>query len=762
MTPRKIAGMRNREAARYARWSAGVALVICFVVLGVYLHRQVRDRGREKKFVSVPSTVSQQSAGFGFSRVVGARTIFTVRASQATEFKDQSRSLLENVDITIFGPHGDRNDSVHARECSYDPATSNIHCEGTVQIDLRGASSGAEVTGASQKNTLHLDTSDILFSQDRVTTNKPVALKFSNGYGKGVGLLYEPQTENATLESDVRLEISPPQTGNRAPISVSSRAMGFIRSENLLRFSGPVKVQRDSDTLAAGLLELQLDSAMQPVRVLATENPVLRASGARRKGVLAAGEIAAELMPDGKIKEITADGNVSGESSEAAGQDHFSAQHAQIVMASTSSGSAPHEILAQGKVSAETSQGARRGNLTTENLRIELSPEAKGGDRISRAETLSPGKLTMIEPNETDELEGNRLTAIFGAQSQLTELQGNSGVRVERRRDADSHETSAAETMVAKFGPDGNWQTINESGNVKFQQGEKSAAADAAQLSRATNEMVLKGSASVQDSSSRLQAAEIRMNQTTNEMHATGNVSASFTGTGGNSGSNQTLQGAQIASDEMDGSSLGQSSSANSSSKAGHAIFTGHARFWQGSDVLQAQTIEFWQGDNRAEARGSVLGAFVEAPHNNRSAEPANGNRPTTKTTPVLWQVRSPKVDYWSDSGKMKWTGGVKAQSSEGAIDGQTIEVYFSQKQTNQQTLERATATGNVRIEQNGRTGTAQQGEYLAQEGKFILSGGKPTLADSSGNTTTGRELTFFLANNSVLVDSRNDKANDR
>jgi hypothetical protein len=40
---------------------------------------------------------------------------------------------------------------------------------------------------------------------------------------------------------------------------------------------------------------------------------------------------------------------------------------------------------------------------------------------------------------------------------------------------------------------------------------------------------------------------------------------------------------------------------------------------------------------------------------------------------------------------------------------------------------------------------------------KFILSGGQPTLAGSSGNTTTGRELTFFLASDTILVDSQNE-----
>jgi LPS export ABC transporter protein LptC len=756
MPPRKITGMRNHDAARYARWSAGVALAICFLVLGVYLHRQMRDRAHEKKFAPVPATVAQQSAGFTVSRAIGPRTIFTVHASQATQFKDQNRSLLENVDITIFGPRGDRNDSVHAGECSYDPTTGDIHCQGAVQIDLRGAKSDA-AGNLSQKDSLHLDTSDILFSHgtEKVTTDKPVALKFSGGEGKGVGLVYDTQTENATLEENVQLGLFPPKKSNADPIRVASSAMELLRTENVLRFSGPVRVQQNSTTLSSGLLELQLNGAMQPVRALATENPVILSSGPRGKVSFAANQIAADLLQNEQVQKISADENVRGNLAGRDGEDHFSAQHAQIIMASTSTGSAPREILAQGNVEAETNQGKRRGNLATESLRVELSPAEKGGgENISSAETFAPGEITMTEPNETDQLQGGKLKANFGAQNQLTELHGGSGVHLERMQSAAPPETSSAENMLTKFGPDGNWETIDESGNVKFRQGEKSGVANAAQLVRATNELVLTGSASVEDSSSRLQAAKIRMNQTTNEIHASGRVAASFSGQTQKSGFNPSARVAQISSDEMDGTSSSKSSDA-----PGHAIFSGHARFWQSPDVLQAQTIEFWQDEKRAEARGNVLGAFVEAPHNDKSNGTADGKQPAKKTAPVLWQVRAPKVDYWSDSGKMKWSDGVEAHSSEGAIESRTVEMFFSRGENSQQMLERAIGIGNVRIEQDGRTGTAERGEYFARDGKFILSGGKPTLTDNSGNTTTGHELTFFLANDSVLVDSHEEKS---
>ncbi|MGB7349140.1 MAG: LptA/OstA family protein [Candidatus Acidiferrales bacterium] len=823
MPSRKIAGMRNREAARYARWSAGVAVAICVLVLGVYLQRRARERARGKTFAPVPATVAQQSASFGFSRVVGTRTLFTVHASQATQFKDENRSLLENVEITIFGPRGDRNDSVRAGECSYEPDTGSIRCQGAVQIDLRDAKTSAQQSGnaksstqktpaqnaslqeramkkntasttpaqsiaaqqdaagqnsqqgnGTQKSELHLETSDILFEHDsgKVSTDKPVTLKFSGGEGKGVGLVYEPQSEEATLEKNVQLEITPPKKSGAVPVQVTSSALEFNRSKNLLRLSGPVRVQQEMEKLTSGTLDLQLDAAMQPVRAVATGNPEIAANGARGKVLLAADEMTADLSPDGTIQKISADEIVHGESSGRDGENRLSAQHAQVLMSSSSAGNRPQEILAQGDVKAETSQGAKRGNLATQSLRVELAANERGdGQRITSAETLASGKMEMAEPNETAELEGGKLSAVFDGQSQLSELHGSAGVRVERELGSDPAQTTTAQNLEVRFGSDGNWETIDESGNVRFRQGDKIGEAKTAQLSRATNEMVLAGSASVEDSASHLTATKIEMNQATDEMRASGKVAATFTGQKENAAVG-VAGGVQISADEMNGTSPAKSSNANvptnssgnlptNSSKGGHAIFSGHARLWEGSDVLQAQAIEFWQDENRVEARGDALGAFVEAPHdtaaNGSPTGAANAKQTGKKSAPVLWQVHAPKVDYWSDSGKMDWSGGVEAQSSEGRMTSQTLEMLFSKDGNNQQTMERAIAAGKVRIQENGRTGTAERGEYVAREGKFILSGGKPTLQDSSGNTTTGRELTFFLANDSILVDSQSD-----
>ena len=108
------------------------------IVAGVYLQRAYHVvRLRRALPSTVPSEVQQQSENFSYSDVEQGRTIFTVRASHATQFKDQNRALLQDVWITVYGREGNRNDNIHTRQCNYEPASGGIRCQGEVRSTCR-------------------------------------------------------------------------------------------------------------------------------------------------------------------------------------------------------------------------------------------------------------------------------------------------------------------------------------------------------------------------------------------------------------------------------------------------------------------------------------------------------------------------------------------------------------------------------------------------------------------------------------------------
>src|SRR5580704_10337048 len=128
-----------------------MAVVIALAVAGVYAKRAIQTaRARRSVPTVVPATVQQQSAEFKFTKMEQDRAIFTIRASQATRYKDQDRSLLEDVWITIYGRAGDRNDNIHTRECSYVQKTGEVRCEGEVQIEIQGAKTPGGATNGEK------------------------------------------------------------------------------------------------------------------------------------------------------------------------------------------------------------------------------------------------------------------------------------------------------------------------------------------------------------------------------------------------------------------------------------------------------------------------------------------------------------------------------------------------------------------------------------------------------------------------------------
>jgi lipopolysaccharide export system protein LptA len=138
----------------------------------------------------------------------------------------------------------------------------------------------------------------------------------------------------------------------------------------------------------------------------------------------------------------------------------------------------------------------------------------------------------------------------------------------------------------------------------------------------------------------------------------------------------------------------------------------------------------------------------------------------TTKPKqPTLWHISSGTLTYWDAENRAHLEKDVAVQSPEEKIRSAALDLEFirdaNAKGTGPATggaaqISRAVATGGVVVEQLGRRGTADRGVYTAADQKFVLSGGTPTLYDATEGTTTGRELTFNIADDTIIVDSGN------
>jgi lipopolysaccharide export system protein LptA len=210
---------------------------------------------------------------------------------------------------------------------------------------------------------------------------------------------------------------------------------------------------------------------------------------------------------------------------------------------------------------------------------------------------------------------------------------------------------------------------------------------------------------------------------------------------------------------------------------------------------MEADQIELDQAKRQMDARGNVRAVFIQVgasamakPVAPPSAPPSRSRGGATKPAsrsgtqnqapsgPDVIRLRAASMTYWDAKSQMHMDGGCTAESRQGTISGRACDLFFapsSSKSGNPaqmpqplspeasqaasgaaQRLDHAIFTGNVVVRQEDRRATGERAEYDSASAKFVISGGNPTLYDASGNSTRGRQLTFLLADDTILVES--------
>ncbi|MBI3670447.1 MAG: hypothetical protein HY237_11780 [Acidobacteria bacterium] len=778
--------MRTTEAARYARWAAAAAFLLAAIVVGVFAYRAWQARlVRQQAPPAVPPTVQQRSAEFSFSKVERERTLFTVRASRATEFKEGSRNLLEDVSITIYGRAGNRFDTIHTHACDYLRDTGRIVCAGEVQMDLQSAEDARQHPvpmpgGAASGRVIHVGTSQVSFDREtgEARTDRPVVFHFPYGQGRAVGVRYRSADGVVRLEKNVELTLTPAPPGapqraqptETGPMAESVKLTGssleYRRDTRTLRLMAPVRARQGQREILAGELALELDTNLRAKRLVASRQPVLRSTEPRGQAVLEAGEFVAQFHPQGWVERILATGNVRGDCKGSAGQDHLDAQQLELEMVARRN--QPGVLTATGDVRAQSHRGGVSRRLETSALRLFFDAAAKPGERrLDHAETLAPAAVewTVLSPSggkavqETTRLRGQRLAAQFDARNQLRTLTGRDGVEIVRRLPDGPPQATTAREFAVQFSPGGEWTQVDEQGDVRLRDADRSAQADHAVLVRSTDTITLTGSVVLADSATRSTAQRVSFNQRTGDLRAEGGVRTTELSPGRTGVTNLAPQPANLSSDRLQANASG-----------GRAVYSGHARLWQGDAVVQADAIELLREAQQLKARGNVAAVFPQAPSSSNAspgATPGPSRVPGQAAGPDLWRIRAGMLTYASVDARARLEQGVVAQSRQGQINSQTLELFFSPPQpapagpgagAGALQLTRALASGGVTVRSgprpDERRGTSERAEYIVAEGKFVLSGGRPTLYDAFRGTTTGRQLTFFFADDTIVVDS--------
>jgi len=785
--------MKRSEAAKYARWSAAAALFLATLTAGVYLERKwVAHREKENAPPPAPRDVSRLMNGITFSKVEGNQKIFTVEAQKATDFRDKSTSLMEDVSITIFGKTGERHDTIHTQSCQYEKEGGSIVCSGEVQLDLQSAADAeraARSPGTKAAQKVHAETRGVTFNRATglAQSDQPVKFSFPNGRGEAIGVEYRSEEGAITLLRDVSFFLLPPApsagqpvsgTSPHEPVHVTGKSVDFGRDSRLLHLRGPVEAQTGTARLLAGELTLALDKTLHAEKLVATrgasgKNPELESRGMDSQTDLSGETLTAYFAPKGWLTRIEGAGGVQGSQRSATDSDDFSAETASLELRPKVN--QPKDLNLKGNVQLKTKAGkiGESRTLQTSALLVEFAERKKGqSSKLARAETQARSTLEWTDPvpqaalsatavgagSSRTSLTADKLVLQFGTEGRARQLVATGNVLTDRTLPGNPVQTATAHSGVAQLLESGGWSQMELQGEVKLKEGDKSGQADHVVFVRSAQTATLTGKAIVRDATTETRSPRITFVQSSGEIHAEGGVRSTDFST-----KNSSLQLAttpvNISADAL-----------LANSKTGRALYSGHARLWQGDSVMEADSIELLRETKVLNASGNVRAVFPQLP-GQAPAQALAVQQPAPRKA-KLWHVSAGTLTYSDTESRAHLEKNVVAQSVDQKMRAPAVDLYFTRSVKTAsapagaasvtkpsgglQQISRAVGTGGVTVEQGIRKATAERGEYSAADGKFVMSGGNPTIFDASEGTTTGRQLTFFLADDTIIVDSEN------
>jgi lipopolysaccharide export system protein LptA len=766
--------MLRSEAAKYARWSAAVALCLAGVTAAVYLGRGwQRHRARKNAPPPAPAYVDRQLSGISFSKVEGNRTIYIVEASHSTDFKGEAASLLEDVKITVFGKDQDRNDILHTQSCRYAKNSENIDCSGLVQMDLMSAADVKSLKvhpEMAAARIVHVETRAVTFERSTgvAKTFEAITFRLPNGMGEAKGVEYDSNEGQLRLQHDVRFSLSPGPSKNGKPthaesVEIRGSQMEFNRDSRTMRLAGPAQATTAENQLKAGAFLVELDDNFRAHKLIANAGaigarPELHSQDKKGVRVMNSDSMMATLTQEGKMARIEAQGSVTGSVDGAEEKEEMASNEATAEFWPTTGRVKEIVLRGAGRVHTMSKTTGDSRELQSDAVEMNFAGQTlQEKSRPQMAETLAPG--TMIWTNgsaktvgagEQTKLQADRFRLDFGDAGKAKLLRASGNVRVERGAPGKGTQTATGKSGVAQLEARGGWSQMELHGDVRLKDSEKSAQADDAVFEKGAQSAVLTGHAQVRDAATETHAEKITFLQNTGEIYAEGNVRS--TDYAGKPGAVQIgAAPTNAASDTLEGNS-----------KTGRALYKGHARLWQGESTMDADAIELLRTARTLNLTGNVRAVFLQAP----SATTANPAASQIAKKAQLWYVSAGSLTYWDKENRAHLEKDVAVQSADQKIHSAAMDIFFTRTNSanngatggvqGAQQISRAVATGGVTVEQGPRRAVADRGEYTASDGKFVMSGGTPTIFDASEGTTTGRQLTFFLADATIIVDSEN------
>jgi lipopolysaccharide export system protein LptA len=809
--------MPSFDPRRLRLWISAAAALVLLIVGGFVLRGYLRSlRLRRPPPAPVTAGVQQTAQGFTFSKSEGGRTLFTVHASQMVQFRAGGNAELHDVNIIVYGRKSNRFDQIYGAGFEYDPKEQIIRANGEVQIDLQSDTQGTQhpdqAPPQEMKNPVHLRTSGLVFNQRTgiAETSQPIEFRTPQASGSAVGAIYDSGQNTLVLQRDVKVHTRDISALPGAAASAAKRTAGdrkgaagsadifashaVIHSETNTAVLENVTATRGAETLRANRATLVLrdDSSVEKIVAAGEVTGSDSRNGSRMQAALAeffldehsmmqrgvlsggttfqafgarpahgtAGRVLINFGPQNTVKTVRAEENVDLIQDNVGPAAHGQTGGARLRndQQRTEIKSAALDLLMRpnGTPERATTAGAAQIILIGESN----ASSAAGSRGLHAGVAERQGRSARSPEAQTTTLTAGRFNAEFDAKGRLQSLHGAPDAKTLTVSPGQPDRVTTSRELDVAIVPGGNGiASITQSGDFAYSEADRRATAERAQFNAASNLLTLAGSPRYSDSQASVSATELALNRQTGEMHARGDVKTTYT----EQKSDSHPAGAMLGgSDPIHATApemfFTRAPGANPGPATGTArFFGGGVRLWQGTNIIQAPAVTLDRERRTLVAQGNsaqrVETVFTETGKNG-------------KATPVT--VNATRLIYSDSDRRARFEGGVTMLGADSTLTADRADIFLLPAGTQRSQprpvaanpapapaqVERIVAEGNVRMQQPERVATGQKLLYTAANDSFLLTGGPPAITDAERGRVTGDSLTFYRADDRVVVDS--------
>jgi lipopolysaccharide export system protein LptA len=767
-----------QSIAQVRKWLiAGVVVLVLGVTLsywfshfrvGPTLHSVPKELGID---------IQQTSEGFSLSKSEAGRTLYTIRASRAVQFKSGGRADLHDVHIVVYGRTHDRFDQIYGNEFTYDPQSGDIKAMGEVHIDLQGNAEGPlkpdQAPPDELKNPLHLVTRSLIFNQKTgvAQTDEVVEFRSAQASGSAKGAYYDSKANELLLKSDVHIVT----TGSN-PSTITGTS-GSIQKNPRQAVLLNARIDQPDKTMTAdkGTLLFEPDNTVQ--RVVAEGNVHIESRGPTIVDIVAPrGDL---NMGGDKNKSVRQAVLSNGAKFDTHGANvtHGSADTFVVDFDDRNQASRFHMIknarMMQEPKPGKSGPSGQPMEVAAEQLDFQLT----NGNQLRTGDTVGKAMITILpsppgsKPTKSSasgqEMAGDATTVAtagkfhvtFDDSNRIKTLHGSPDSRIVSTSPGQPEKVSTAANLDVLFGPDGGAEKLVQTGNFQYHEPSakpdtagRSAFAEGATYTPGDTMLVLTGSPRILDGGMTTTAEVIRINRQTGDGFADNDVKTTY------SDLKPQPNGALLAnSDPIHVTAQHMTGQ----KQPGVAHYTGNVRLWQTDNVVRAPKIDF---DN--EKRSIV----AESDHSQKVSSLFVQQGQGGKLTPV--DVTSDRLTYVDEERRARYTGNVFARSTINTITAKQIDVYLKPAESGDKNpapqkksmipgangpsqIDHMVAVGNVIVTEPNRRAVGDRLVYTADDAKYCLTGKSPSIFDAEHGTVWGDSLTFYSRDDRVLVESK-------